>query len=169
MKRNAMARGAVAAAALLVFGLLGCQTTSTSEEAQASAPTGSEFDQGTLPADEARYRTASLETVYFDFDRYDIRPDAAPVLRGNAENIKRNSGWGTVTIEGHCDDRGSAEYNLALGERRANTVKQYLVDLGVPAPRLRTVSYGETKPEVKGFGEEAWSVNRRSDFKARVD
>ena len=169
MARYAMARGAVAAAALLVFGVLGCQTTRTSEEAQASAPTGSEFDQGTLPVDKARQLTASLETVYFDFDHYQIRTDAKPVLRGNAERINRNAEWGTVTIEGHCDDRGSEEYNLALGERRANTVKQYLVDLGVPGPRLRTVSYGEAKPDVPGFSEEAWSLNRRSDFTARVD
>ena len=84
------------------------------------------------------------------------------------------SGWltfgterGVITIEGHCDERGSEEYNLALGERRANGVKRYLVDLGVPSSRLRTVSFGEVKPSVMGHDESAWRHNRRSDFTAR--
>jgi peptidoglycan-associated lipoprotein len=79
---------------------------------------------------------------------------------------RAKSGGGTVTIEGHCDERGSEEYNLALGDRRASGVKQYLVDLGVPASRLRTVSFGEAKPAVVGHDESAWRYNRRSEFKS---
>ena len=70
-----------------------------------------------------------------------------------------------MTIEGHCDERGSEEYNLALGERRANAVKRYMVDLGVPSSQLRTVSFGEAKPAVVGHDESAWRYNRRTEFK----
>ena len=108
-----------------------------------------------------------LQSVYFDFDRYEIREDAKPVLRSNARGIKSNSRLGNITIEGHCDERGSEEYNLALGERRANGVKRYLVDLGVPSSRLRTVSFGEAKPAVMGHDESAWRYNRRAEFRSR--
>ena len=79
--------------------------------------------------------------------------------------ILEREDWGRVTIEGHCDERGSQEYNVALGDRRANHVKQFLVDLGVPARRLGTVSFGEAQPAVAGNGESAFRYNRRSEFK----
>ena len=167
MARGSIARWMVFGAALLALATLGCKTTGTgATETTPSQPTGSEFDQGSVPDTPATPSASVLETVYFDFDRYEIRPDARGALRANAESIKRNTGWGTITIEGHCDERGSEEYNLALGDRRANAVKQYLVDLGVPANRLRTVSFGEAKPAVVGHDESAWRYNRRSEFKA---
>ena len=86
------------------------------------------------------------------------------MLRNNASVIKENADWGKITVEGNTDERGSEEYNLALGERRATAVKRYLVDLGVPGSRLRTVSFGEAKPAVPGHDESAWRYNRRSDF-----
>ncbi len=107
---------------------------------------------------------SALKTVYFDFDRFTIRSDAMPVLRTNAQAIRDNGGWGRITIEGHCDERGSEEYNLALGERRARAVKRYLMDLGVPSSRLDIVSFGEAKPAVMGHDESAWRYNRRSEF-----
>jgi peptidoglycan-associated lipoprotein len=107
-----------------------------------------------------------LQAVYFAYDSYEIQPDARATLRANAEAIKANNGWGTITVEGHCDERGSEEYNLALGDRRANAVKRYLSDLGVSSSRLRTVSFGEAKPAVVGHDESAWRYNRRSEFKA---
>jgi len=107
-----------------------------------------------------------LRTVYFDFDRAEIRSDARAVLKANSEIILANRQLGTITLQGNCDERGSEEYNLALGERRAASVKQYLVDLGVPASRLRTVSFGESKPAVMGHTESAWRWNRRTDFTA---
>ena len=170
MARGTIAQWSAAAACLLVFGLAGCSTKGTTQSGQggASKPTGSEFDQGSV-SDSSGGQTTSvkmLETVYFDFDRYDIRTDARPALRGNADAIKQNADWGTVVVEGYCDERGSEEYNLALGERRANGVKQYMVDLGVPSSRLRTVSFGEAKPAVMGHDESAWRYNRRSEFKA---
>jgi peptidoglycan-associated lipoprotein len=168
MARASMARWAGVAAGLLLAGLVGCKTTGTTDTQQSTTtPTGSEFDQGSVPRGggtptEAR---AELKSVYFDFDRYEIRPDARSVLSGNAQTIKSNQDWGVITIEGHCDERGSEEYNLALGERRANAVRRYLVDLGVPSSRLRTVSFGEARPAVPGHDESAWRYNRRADFR----
>jgi peptidoglycan-associated lipoprotein len=161
-----MARWVAVAAGVLAAGLVGCSTTGKSGAQQGSA-TGSEFDQGTVPGGRggAGGSVSDLRTVYFDFDRYDIRSDAAPVLRSNAQAIQANAGWGTITLEGHTDERGSEEYNLALGERRANSVRRYLMDLGVPGNRLRTVSFGESRPAVPGHDESAWRYNRRVDFK----
>lgn len=105
-----------------------------------------------------------LRTVYFDYNKAEIRPDARAVLKANAEIIIANRQLGSITLQGNCDERGSEEYNLALGERRAASVKQYLVDLGVPSSRLRTVSFGESKPAVMGHTESAWRWNRRTDF-----
>jgi len=106
-----------------------------------------------------------LKAVYFDFNKSDIRPDQRPTLQANADKLKANplSGF-KVLIEGHCDERNTNEYNLALGDRRANAVKQYLMTLGVPAARLRTISYGEERPADPGHNEEAWAKNRRSEF-----
>jgi peptidoglycan-associated lipoprotein len=108
--------------------------------------------------------TAELQTVYFDYDRASIRDDQKGALRANAAAVKAGS-WSTVVVEGHCDERGSEEYNLALGERRANAIKQYLIDSGVSSSRLDTVSFGEASPAVRGHTEGAWSQNRRSEFR----
>ncbi|MEI6212793.1 MAG: peptidoglycan-associated lipoprotein Pal [Desulfuromonadales bacterium] len=104
-----------------------------------------------------------FETVYFDYDKSDLRKDARDVLSKNAD-IMSKSRTDKVQIEGHCDERGSAEYNLALGERRAKSVLQYLTTLGVKADRLSIISYGKEKPAVKGDGESAWAKNRRAEF-----
>ncbi len=103
--------------------------------------------------------------VYFDFDKYDLKPEARDRLAKNAA-FMRDYPTVKITVEGHCDERGSEEYNLALGDRRASGVKRYLVDLGVSASRLRTVSFGEAKPAVVGHDESAWRYNRRSEFKS---
>lgn len=107
-----------------------------------------------------------LETIYFDFDKSDLRPDAREGLQANASYLKSNSNV-QVTIEGNCDERGSNEYNLALGKRRAEAAYKYLVDLGVESSRMTTVSYGEEKPAVEGHNELAWAKNRRDEFKVR--
>jgi len=104
-----------------------------------------------------------LKTVYFDFDKYNLRPEAMELLKVNAQALKDNPDV-TVAIEGHCDERGTVEYNLALGERRANSARQYLVDLGIAAGRMRTISYGEERPADPGHNEGAWAKNRRADF-----
>ena len=107
-----------------------------------------------------------FHTIYFDFDKSDLRPDAREGLQANASYLKSNSNV-QVTIEGNCDERGSNEYNLALGKRRAEAAYTYLVDLGVESSRMTTVSYGEEKPAVEGHNELAWAKNRRDEFKVR--
>lgn len=104
-----------------------------------------------------------LKTVYFDFDKANLRPEAKELLKVNAQVLKDNPDV-AVSIEGHCDERGTVEYNLALGERRANAAKQYLVDMGVAAGRMRTISYGEERPADPGQNEAAWAKNRRAAF-----
>ena len=110
--------------------------------------------------------SSMFRTIYFDFDRSDLRADAREGLQANAGYLKSNSSV-QVTIEGNCDERGSNEYNLALGKRRAEAAYKYLVDLGVESSRMTTVSYGEEKPAVEGHNELAWAKNRRDDFKVR--
>ena len=169
MTRGSMARWAVAAVSLIVFGLAGCQTTKTTEtQTTPATPTGSEFEEGGVAPSSETTSMTDLEAVYFAYDRYDIRAAEKPKLRANADAIQANSSEGVITVEGHCDERGSEEYNLALGDRRASGVKRYLVDLGVSASRLRTVSYGEAKPAVVGHDESAWRYNRRSEFKSSL-
>ena len=106
----------------------------------------------------------ALETVYFDFDKSDLRQDARDVLSKNAEALLKKIADAKVKIEGHCDERGSDEYNLALGERRAKSVAKYLTTLGIKADRISTISYGKEKPAVQGSDESAWSKNRRAEF-----
>jgi peptidoglycan-associated lipoprotein len=106
----------------------------------------------------------SLDPIYFDFDKSNLKPDASATLDKNAEWLSKNS-TAKIRIEGNCDERGTNEYNMALGERRANSAKQYLLKLGVSAERLSTVSYGEEKPVDPGHDEAAWIKNRRDDFK----
>ena len=103
------------------------------------------------------------ENVMFGFDDYTLSMDSQDRLTALAENLKSN-GSSVVQIEGHCDERGSIEYNLALGERRAQSVKNFLVNLGVEDSRLTTISYGEEKPSTEGHDEGAWSQNRRAEF-----
>lgn len=106
---------------------------------------------------------SGLQTVYFDFDSSALRNDARATLKDNADKIKAIPGF-IIQIEGHCDERGTQEYNLALGERRALAVRQYLIDLGVSGDRLVTISYGEEWPAVQGSNEAAWAQNRRAQF-----
>jgi peptidoglycan-associated lipoprotein len=106
------------------------------------------------------------EDVYFDFDDAAIRTDAKAILKDKAEFMKANPGV-AVTIEGNCDERGTEAYNLALGERRAQSIKTFLVNAGIEKSRLNTVSYGEEKPVDPGHNESAWSKNRRGHF--RID
>ncbi len=104
-----------------------------------------------------------LDDVYFEFDKSDLTEDTKTILNRYAEVIKANAGL-SILIEGHCDERGTEEYNLALGERRASRVKEYLVSLGVSAETMKTISYGEARPKQEGSTEEAWSMNRRAHF-----
>jgi peptidoglycan-associated lipoprotein len=108
-------------------------------------------------------KISGLSSVNFDFDSSTLTSDARRRLAENAEWIKTNSKV-TVQIEGHCDNRGSVEYNLALGERRAKAVKTYLVSLGIDSKRMTIISYGEEKPIATGDTEDAYAKNRRANF-----
>ncbi len=105
------------------------------------------------------------EKIYFGFDRYDLSPEARAVLDRKAQLIRSKPEL-KVLVEGHCDERGTQEYNLALGERRAMAAAKYLAMLGVGPTQLETVSYGEERPAVLGSNENAWAQNRRCEFKA---
>jgi peptidoglycan-associated lipoprotein len=106
-----------------------------------------------------------LQRVYFDFDQFTLSAEARDVLAANAALLQANKAL-NIRIEGHCDDRGSDEYNLALGERRAVAARDYLVSLGVAADRIVTISYGEEMPLDPANTEAAWAKNRRAEFKA---
>ncbi|MBM4277787.1 MAG: peptidoglycan-associated lipoprotein Pal [Deltaproteobacteria bacterium] len=109
------------------------------------------------------FESGLLKPIFFDFDKYDIRPADTEILKGNSALLKKFPNV-KIQIEGHCDERGTNEYNLALGERRANSTKKYLTSLGITADRVSTISYGEEKPFDPGHNEEAWAKNRRSHF-----
>ncbi len=109
------------------------------------------------------FESNMLKNIHFDFDKYDIRPGDADILKGNAALLLNNPNV-KIQVEGHCDERGTNEYNLALGERRANAAKKYLTSFGVPSDRISAISYGEEKPVDPGHNEEAWAKNRRDHF-----
>ena len=100
-------------------------------------------------------------TIYFDYDQYDLSPSSISEIRQFASQVKSDSS-SRVRVEGHCDERGTREYNLALGERRANTVKDYLMTYGISGDRLSVISYGKERPVNSGSNPLAWSQNRRS-------
>jgi len=178
MRRAAISRIAVlglvvAVNAFVVAGVVGCSDKKADEEGLEGGSGGSEFSDGgstsggrngdSAMAEPERVR--ELGSIYFEFDSASIRDDARTTLKANGQAITGHSEWKTITLEGHTDERGTDEYNLALGERRANAAMQYLVDLGVPRARMITVSFGEGSPAVQGNDESAWRWNRRVDFK----
>ncbi|HUU80703.1 MAG TPA: peptidoglycan-associated lipoprotein Pal, partial [Acidobacteriota bacterium] len=107
-----------------------------------------------------------LKPIYFDFDKSVLRPEAQAILRKKAEWLMANTKF-SIVIEGNCDERGTNEYNLALGERRAITAKNFLVSMGVSMDRVSTISYGEEKPADPGHNDKAWAKNRRDEFKVK--
>jgi peptidoglycan-associated lipoprotein len=136
------------------------RTGSTSE---SSAPSSSSLDQ--LKAGKPPVTSASspLRDVLFEFDSYDLRGNARDVLRGNADWLKSNPS-ARIEVEGHCDERGTSEYNLALGAKRSQTAKDYLVSLGISPDRISTISYGEEIPVCTEPSENCWRQNRRARF-----
>jgi peptidoglycan-associated lipoprotein len=126
----------------------------------------------TRPAEEsAKTETASavpfvLQNVYFELDRYDLTPEALQTLADNSRVLKAHSD-ARVVVEGHCDERGTVEYNLALGDKRAKAVRDYLISLGVNPSQLLTISYGKERPLDSSQTESAWARNRRAEFAKR--
>lgn len=144
------------------------QTTDTSKLSDTINPNDSTNQNDTI-----RGKSASLETtaipetsvrdINFDFDSSIILPDAREILKVNADFLLKNR-ISSIVIEGHCDERGTAEYNMALGQRRAQETKKYLVNLGIKESTITTISYGEERPLDPGNTEEAWAKNRRAHF-----
>ena len=122
-------------------------------------PIGGPSGPGYAPGSQQDLAATAGDRVFFAYDRSDVSPEGQQILQRQAEWLKRYSNV-TVTIEGHCDERGTREYNLALGQRRASAVKSVLVALGIPAARIRTISYGKERPIVVGSNEEAYAQNR---------
>lgn len=153
----------------LVFAAGACSKKKGPEGVAAGSGAGTAESAEAVPASEMdapsgiREAAGSLSNVYFDYDQALIRPDAKEPLKNAAEALKGNSN-SQVTVEGHCDERGSSEYNLALGERRAQAVKGYLRTLGIDGKRLSTISYGKERPADQGHTEEAWAKNRRAEL-----
>jgi len=172
MKRRFVSWFVVTALAVAAFSMVtGCALFGGSEDEEGLGESG-EFSEGgtgrsgSLSGDESgAVEVAELQTVYFDFDRAVIRDDQKPSMRSNTSAVQEHDEWRIIVVEGNTDERGTEEYNLALGERRANSVKQYLVNSGVAASRVDTVSFGESKPAVQGHDEAAWKWNRRAEHR----
>ncbi|WP_413558676.1 peptidoglycan-associated lipoprotein Pal [Bdellovibrio sp. HCB209] len=148
--------------------VVGCKGKQTNSDANIStSPTGNTALESTPlsfdPAGSDSGKIDGLVTVHFGYDKSSLDANSKKDIATNVEWMKKN-GNVKVQIEGHCDSRGTIEYNVALGERRANAVKAYMVSLGINADRLSTISYGKEKPVATGDSESAWSKNRRANF-----
>jgi peptidoglycan-associated lipoprotein len=135
---------------------------------QTEAPEAGEWEAAepspSVLSPEQLNRMGVLRTIYFDYDKSEIRADQRPTLQANAQWLRENP-TATILVEGNCDERGTREYNIALGNRRATATMEYLVSLGVEAGRIEIISYGEERPVAQGSNESAWARNRRADFK----
>jgi peptidoglycan-associated lipoprotein len=155
--------------ALLVVAL-GCasrkQVTTTDIEPPPPPPAQEETTTPPPPARSEPEVRVTLTDAFYEFDEATLNAAAKSALENNAKWMNANEGQGVV-IEGHCDERGSVEYNLALGERRAKAAKDYLVSYGITASRMTTISYGKERPFDPGHSESAWSQNRRAHFVAK--
>jgi peptidoglycan-associated lipoprotein len=158
----------IAVSAVLASVAVACtkpaQPTPEITEPAPTADTGATATPAPDAAASSASADLSLSTVYFDFDSYALNDGAQSELRKIAQSVK-GAGAVKIQVEGHCDERGSNEYNLALGERRARAIQEFLVSEGLTASDLSTISYGEERPAAQGSTEEAWSKNRRGEFR----
>jgi len=136
-------------------------STSTDKPGGTTPPTPS-----TTPGTTPGAMNLQIQDAFFEYDKSELKPEARAVLTQDAEYLMQNSRT-RVTIEGHCDERGTNEYNLALGDRRARAVRDFLVNYGIDGSRIEMISYGEERPFAPGHDESAWSQNRRAHFKER--
>ncbi|MBS1985578.1 MAG: peptidoglycan-associated lipoprotein Pal [Bdellovibrionales bacterium] len=162
MRNNKLLKSPLLAAMALGLALVGCSKKQKTDGDVAGDTAVQTTDLGASTLG-AGAKIPQLSTVYFDYDSFVINAASKTQLDANAEWLKSNSS-AKVQIEGHTDERGTTEYNLALGERRSGAVKDYLISKGVPAGQLSTISYGEERPAVQGSDEAAWSKNRRAEF-----
>jgi len=154
-----LARLIAVAGALLM--LVACSSTPEPAPGGPGGPPGGISSSKFGPGSQQDLAATAGDRVFFDYDRADISPEAQQILQRQAQWLKRYPNV-SVTIEGHTDERGTREYNLALGERRAQAAKNVLVALGIPASRVSTISFGKERPAVPGSSEEAYAQNRRA-------
>jgi peptidoglycan-associated lipoprotein len=158
----------LATAALIAFMVVGCakkpkvepMTQPTTTETK---PTEQPTENPTTGTPVESEPSSKFMTIYFDFDKYNLRDDARADLKKNIDVMKQDQSL-KITVEGHCDERGTVEYNLALGERRAKSARDYMVSMGVKADRISTISYGKERPVAFGHDEASWAKNRRDEF-----
>lgn len=163
--------GLLALSLMVVIGLNGCKTSGD----DGSSSTGSGGAETTtvgenLPEFDEKWLfepATGLRAIYFDFDSFELRADALATLRENADKVRQVAGV-IIQIEGHCDERGTQEYNLNLGEKRALATRAHLMQLGISGDRIITISYGEEVPNDPGHNEGAWSQNRRCEFNRAI-
>jgi peptidoglycan-associated lipoprotein len=181
MQKNFGIKLAILLMSLILVLTVSCQkkTVAVGNEANSTAQTGG-YDSSTADQSNVGEETLSSSTteadgdfkivlkkdIFFEYDKATLMPEAREKLAINGKWLRLNSDI-VITIEGHCDERGTNGYNLALGDRRAESVRTFLVDLGVDSSRLTTVSYGEERPLDRGNGESAWAKNRRAHFLIR--
>lgn len=155
------------AAVLCIFSLwaLGCKSTTTTMEGTGTTDIGPGHGiEGTeIPGEGLDGTLYGLEDIRFEFDKSTLSPQAQEILKRNADWLRKSSS-AMVEVEGHCDERGTIEYNLALGDRRARSAKDFLANLGISSTRMRTISYGKEMPLDPGHNEAAWAKNRRGHF-----
>jgi peptidoglycan-associated lipoprotein len=179
MKRQSQLN--IAASLLVLSFVAGCASEAKKDEAPAAAPAASSPSAAPAAAPAARSAQPSSvagnplndpksmlfkRSVFYDFDQSNVKTDYRTLVEAHARYLREHPG-ASIKIEGNCDERGSREYNLALGQRRADGVKSMMTVLGVPDRQIETVSYGEEKPKAQGHEEKAWSQNRRSDITYR--
>ena len=146
--------------------LVGCQSSSSSDKSDSSSAASNDEKSDDNEVHSANADGAVLHTIYFDFDKYDIRADQEKTALEMANSLKKTPHL-SVQIQGHTDDRGSVEYNMALGNRRALSLKKFLVTSGVKASKISTISYGKERPAVDGQNEDSWAKNRRDEVVAK--
>lgn len=163
MNRIAIALTAASALALSACAKKAPEQLPPAAEPTTSTPTATPTPTGPIPGSQTHFSQvmAGQDTIYFDTDMFNIDSQDAAALRSQAQYMQQYPQI-RATIEGHADERGTREYNLALGERRANAAKNYLVSLGISADRLSTISYGKERPVATGSNEAAWAQNRRA-------
>jgi peptidoglycan-associated lipoprotein len=141
--------------------------TAPETPSEPQPPAVQQMQEGEITDEIVAECSKQLQPLFFDYNKSDIRDDQIAALQNNASVLKSTQcGKVKVLIEGHCDERGTDEYNLALGQRRSDAAKDYLINLGIPEDRISTISYGESRPFAMGHNEEAWRLNRRAQFVA---
>ncbi len=174
MHNNKFRGGWLISVLLLSLGLIGCPKQSPQPMSYGSTPStgsgGPGMDESAVGEDERIQERVQqegaggpLQDVFFSYDSFELSEEARQTLQANADWLQNNAEV-KVEVEGHCDDRGTAEYNLALGAKRARAVQDYLITLGVPAERLSVISYGEELPQCTDSNESCWQRNRRGHF-----